>query len=164
MARVEKDIEVAVPVRTAYNQWTQFEEFPHFMDGVKEVRQIDDAHLHWCAEIAGHTHEWDAEIREQVPDEKIIWQSTSGPANAGLVEFEPLEGTRTRVHLEMSYEPEGAMESVGEAMGFLSRNVQGDLERFKDFIETRHTETGAWRGEIENEHTPTGHTRGSLDA
>ena len=164
MARVEKDIEVAVPVRTAYNQWTQFEEFPNFMEGVQEVRQVDDRRLHWRAEVAGHEREWDAEIREQVPDEKVIWQSTSGPMNAGMVKFDPLGPDKTRVHLEMSYEPEGAMETVGEALGFLSRQVEGDLERFKEFIEVRGVESGAWRGEIANPHAPGGHTQGSLDA
>src|SRR5215212_1016062 len=107
MARVEHDIEVGVPVSTAYNQWTQFEEFPRFMEGVKEVRQLDAQRLHWRAEVAGKEREWDAEIREQVPDEKVIWQSTSGETNAGLVRFDPVAEDRTRVHLELSYEPEG---------------------------------------------------------
>jgi uncharacterized membrane protein len=164
VARVEKDIEVAVPVRTAYNQWTQFEEFPNFMEGVREVRQVDDKRLHWRADVGGREREWDAEIREQVPDEKVIWQSTSGPMNAGMVKFDSMGAEKTRVHLEMSYEPEGLMEGVGDALGFLSRRVEGDLERFKDFIESRGTETGAWRGEIENPDVPGGHTRGSLNA
>jgi uncharacterized membrane protein len=164
MARVEKDIEVAVPVRAAYNQWTQFEEFPNFMEGVREVRQVDDKHLHWRADVAGREHEWDAEIREQIPDEKVIWQSTSGPTNAGIVKFAPIGPEKTRVHLEMSYEPQGAVESAGDALGFLSRRVEGDLERFKEFIEQRGTETGAWRGEIDNPNAPGGHTRGSLNA
>lgn len=164
MARVEKDIEVAVPVRTAYNQWTQFEEFPNFMEGVREVRQVDDKHLHWRADVAGREHEWDAEIREQVPDEKVIWQSISGPTNAGMVKFDALGAEKTRVHLEMSYEPQGVVESAGDALGFLSRRVEGDLERFKAFIEGRGAETGAWRGEIENPSVPGGHTRGSQQA
>jgi len=164
VARVEKDIEVAVPVRTAYNQWTQFEEFPNFMEGVQEVRQMGDKRLHWRAKVAGKEREWDAEIREQVPDEKVIWHSTSGPTNAGLVKFDQIGPEKTRVHLEMSYEPEGAVETAGEALGFLSRQVEGDLERFKEFIESRGTETGAWRGEVENPDAPGGHTRGSLDA
>jgi uncharacterized membrane protein len=165
VARVEKDIEVAVPVRAAYNQWTQFEEFPNFMEGVQEVRQVTDKKLHWRAEVAGRQREWEAEIREQVPDEQIIWHSTSGPDNAGLVKFDSLGPERTRVHLEMSYDPEGAVETAGEAMGFLSRQVEGDLERFKKFIEARDgQETGAWRGEVENPDVPGGHTRGSRDA
>jgi len=161
MARVEHDIEVEVPVGTAYNQWTQFEEFPRFMEGVKEVRQLDDRRLHWRAEIGGKEREWDAEIREQVPDEKVIWQSTSGETNAGLVRFEPVEGDRTRVHLELSYEPDGAMENIGDALGVVSRRVKGDLERFKEFIEERRTPTGAWRGEIENPDARGGHTSGA---
>ena len=164
MSRVEKDIEVEAPVRTVYNQWTQFEQFPHFMEGVEEVKQLDDKRLHWRAKIAGKEHEWEAEIREQVPDEKVIWQNTTGPTNAGMVKFDSLGPSKTRVHLEMSYEPEGAVESVGDALGFLDRRVKGDLERFKEFIESRSSETGAWRGEIENPDVPGGHTRGSLDA
>jgi len=160
MATVERSIEVNVPVSTAYNHWTQFEEFPRFMEAVQEVRQIDDAHLHWCAEIAGHKHEWDAEIREQVPDERVIWQSTSGEPNAGMVRFDDLGNASTRVHLELSYEPEGAIENVGDALGVMSRRVKGDLNRFKEFIEERGSATGAWRGEIENPDAPTGHTLG----
>jgi uncharacterized membrane protein len=160
MARVEHDIEVAVPVRTAYDQWTQFEEFPRFMEGVKEVRQLDDRRLHWRAEIAGKEREWDAEIREQVPDEKIIWQSTSGETNAGLVRFDSMGDGSTRVHLELSYEPEGAVENIGDALGVMSRRVKGDLERFKEFIEERRSATGAWRGELENPDAPGGHTVG----
>lgn len=164
MARVEKNIEVAVPVSTAYNQWTQFEEFPRFMEGVEEVRQLDDRRLHWRAKIGGKEEEWEAEIREQVPDQKIIWRSTGGDMNAGMVKFDPLGADRTRVHLEMSYDPEGFVESVGDALGFMERRVQGDLERFKEYIESRGVETGAWRGQIRNEDAPGGHTRGSRDA
>lgn len=160
MARVMKAIEVDVPVRTAYNQWTQFEEFPRFMEGVHEVRQVDDKRLHWRAKVGGKEAEWDAEIQEQVPDEKVIWRATSGSENAGIVTFDPLGAERTRVHLEMSYDPEGFVENVGDMLGFMSRRVEGDLERFKDFIESRGSETGAWRGEIENPDAPGGHTRG----
>jgi uncharacterized membrane protein len=164
VARVEKNIEVAVPVRTAYNQWTQFEEFPQFMEGIKEVQQLDDRRLHWRAEIGGHEEEWDAEIQEQVPDEKVIWRNTSGRTNAGMVKFDPIAADRTRVHLEMSYEPEGAVESIGDALGFVSRRVEGDLERFKEFIESRGSETGGWRGEVDNDNAPGGHTQGSTGA
>lgn len=164
MARVEKTIEVNVPVSTAYNQWTQFEEFPKFMEGVHEVRQVDDTHLHWRAEIAGREKEWDAEIREQVPDQKIIWRATDGAENAGMVKFDPIGPAKTRVHLEMSYDPEGFVENVGDALGFASRRVEGDLQRFKDFIESRGVETGAYRREHHNPDVPGGHTRGSLDA
>lgn len=160
MARVEKTIEVNVPVRTAYNQWTQFEEFPNFMEGVEEVTQLDDKRLHWRAKVAGKEHEWDAVIREQVPDEKVIWKNTSGAENAGMVTFDNLGANKTRVHLEMSYDPEGFIENLGDMLGFVSRRVEGDLERFKDFIESRNGETGQWRGEIENPDAPGGHTRG----
>lgn len=164
MARVEKTIEVDVPVRTVYNQWTQFESFPQFMDGVEEVRQLDDRRLHWRAKIAGKEEQWDATIREQVPDEKIIWMATSGAENAGMVTFDNLGEARTRVHLEMSYDPEGFVESIGDALGFMSRRVEGDLERFKDFIEARSQATGEWRGTIENPDVPGGHTRGDTTA
>ncbi|MEX2446743.1 MAG: SRPBCC family protein [Dehalococcoidia bacterium] len=164
MSRVEKNIEVAAPLRSVYNQWTQFEDFPRFMQGVQEVKQLDDRRLHWRATIGGKDQEWDAEIREQTPDEKIIWQSTSGPTNAGMVKFDEMGPSQTRVHLEMSYEPEGAVESIGDSLGMLERQVEGDLERFKEFIESRLTETGAWRGEIENPDAPGGHTRGSMSA
>ncbi|MFN8584536.1 MAG: SRPBCC family protein [Dehalococcoidia bacterium] len=164
MARVEKNIEVAVPVRTAYNQWTQFEQFPRFMEGVKEVRQLDDRHLHWRAEIGGRDEEWDAEIQEQVPDEKVIWRNTDGRTNAGMVKFDQLGPDRTRVHLEMSYEPEGMVENIGDALGVVSRRVEGDLERFKDYIESRGNESGGWRGEIGNDNAPDGHASGSMPA
>lgn len=160
MARVEKSIEVEVPVHTAYNQWTQFEDFPHFMEGVQEVRQIDDKHLHWKAKVGGKAEEWDAIIREQVPDQRIIWQNTSGAENAGVVRFDSLGDTRTRVHLEMSYDPEGFVENVGDALGFVGRRVNGDLQRFKEFVEERQQATGAWRGTIENPDAPGGHTLG----
>jgi len=163
MASVEKTIDVDVPVRTAYDQWTQFEEFPRFMEGVHEVRQMDEKRLHWRAEIGGRDQEWDAEIREQVPDQKIIWKSTSGTENAGMVTFDMLGPTQTRVHLEMSYDPEGFVENAGDKLGFLSRRVEGDLQRFKDFIEERGVESGGWRGEIRNEDAPGGHTRGSSE-
>lgn len=164
MARVEKTIEVNVPVRTAYNQWTQFESFRYFMDGVEEVHQLDDTRLHWKAKIGGKTEEWEAVIREQVPDQKIIWQNTTGKTNAGMVKFDPLGPSQTRVHLEMSYDPEGFIENAGDALGFVGRRVEGDLKRFKEFIESRGVETGGWRGMVQNERVPGGHTQGSLDA
>jgi uncharacterized membrane protein len=148
MERVEKTIEVRRPVRTVYNQWTQFEDFPRFMAGVKEVRQIDDTHVHWHAEIWGKDKEWDAEITEQVPDERISWKSVSGAENAGTVRFEPLGPDRTRVRLVMAYEPEGAVENVGDALGIFSSRVQSTVEDFKKFIEERDQETGAWRGQV----------------
>ncbi len=153
--RVEKSIEVNVPVHVAYNQWTQFEDFPEFMDGVKEIRQIDDKHLHWVTEIFGHREEFEAEIFEQVPDQHIAWRSTSGPYHAGRVSFQPV-GEHTKVMLEMDYEPEGVVEKVGDRLGMLDRRVQSDLENFKKFIESRGQSTGAWRGRIEG-----GHVQGS---
>src|SRR4051812_13639896 len=147
MESIEKTIEVEAPVDKVYNQWTQFEEFPEFMEGVEEVRQLDDKHLHWVAEIGGKKKEWDAEIYEQIPDRRIAWRSTSGTRNAGMVDFLPKDPNHTRVTLKMDYEPEGALERVGDALGTVTRRVEGDLERFKDFIQS-HTETGGWRGEI----------------
>jgi uncharacterized membrane protein len=150
MERVEKTVEVDRPVSTVYNQWTQFEEFPEFMDGVKEVRQLDDTHLHWRAEVWGKEKEWDAEITEQEPDRRISWKSTSGAPNAGTVRFEPLGPDRTRVRLMMAYEPEGVVENVGDALGAFSAQVEHSVEDFKDFIENRGAETGGWRGEVDD--------------
>ena len=148
MAAVEKTIDVDVPVRTAYNQWTQFEDFSRFMEGVKEVRQLDDKRLHWRAEILGKDVEWTAEITQQIPDKRITWRSTSGAFNAGSISFEPLGAEKTRLRLRIEYEPEGAAEKTGSAIGLVSARVEGDLERFKDFVEAQGHETGAWRGEI----------------
>lgn len=148
MARIERSIEVDVPVRVAYNQWTQFEEFPRFMEGVKEVRQVDDTHLHWRAEIGGKEKEWDAEITEQIPDHTIAWRSVSGTSNGGKVSFRPRGPNRTLVELVMEYDAEGFLENVGDILGVTTRRVEGDLQRFKNFIESRGRETGAWRGEV----------------
>jgi uncharacterized membrane protein len=150
MERIEKSIEVNCPVRTVYNQWTQFEDFPRFMAGVKEVRQLDDTHVHWCAQIWGKDKEWDAEITEQEPDTRISWKSVSGASNAGTVRFESLSPERTRVRLVMSYQPEGALENAGDAMGVVNGQVQRTVEEFKKFIEERSRETGAWRGEVDD--------------
>jgi uncharacterized membrane protein len=149
MASVVESIDVKVPVNTAYNQWTQFEDFPHFMEGVKSVTQTDDTHLHWKAEVAGKDEEWDAEVTEQHPDERIAWKSITGAENAGVVTFHRIDDETTRVTLQMDVDPEGVVENVGTALGFLDRRVKGDLERFKEFIESRGTETGAWRGDVE---------------
>ncbi len=150
MERVEKTVEVDRPVSTVFNQWTQFEEFPMFMEGVKEVRQLDDAHLHWRAEIWGKENEWDAEITEQEPDQRISWKSVSGAPNAGTVRFEPLGPDRTRVRLTMAYEPQDAIENVGDALGIFTSRVQNSVEEFKTFIERRGQETGGWRGEVDD--------------
>ena len=148
METIEKTIEVEAPVSKVYNQWTQFEEFPQFMEGVKEVRQLDDKHLHWVAKIAGKEKQWDAEILEQVPDQRIAWRSTTGAANSGIVHFRPKDHDHTLVTLQINYEPEGTTENVGDALGMISHRVTGDLKRFRDFIQHRATETGSWRGEI----------------
>ncbi|HEV8642211.1 MAG TPA: SRPBCC family protein [Methylomirabilota bacterium] len=152
MATIEKSIEVDVPVTTAYNQWTQFEEFPKFMDGVKAVEQLDDKRLRWRAEIGGREKEWEAEITEQRPDERIAWRNREGAHNAGVVTFHRLSDSRSKVMLQLEYDPEGAVENVGDAIGVVSSRVEGDLERFKEFIEARGRETGAWRGEIPPDH------------
>ena len=150
MSNVTKSVDVNVPIRTAYDQWTQFEEFPRFMEGVKSVTQTDDTHLHWLAEIGGVEKEWDAEITEQHPDERIAWTSTSGARNAGVVTFHRLDDATTRVTLQMDVDPEGIVENVGDFLGVLDRRVEGDMERFKKFIESRGAVTGAWRGEVES--------------
>ena len=148
MAKVEKSIEVNLPVRPVYNQWTQFEEFPRFMEGVEEVRQLDDTRLHWKASIAGKTEEWDAVITEQVPDQRVAWNSTSGTENSGVISFTPVGSDKTRVTATIGYEPEGIVEKAGDALGVVDARVKGDLERFKQFIEERGAATGAWRGEV----------------
>lgn len=149
MTEIEKTIEVNVPIGTAYNQWTQFEDFPKFMEGVEDVRQVDDTHLHWKAKIGGQEEEWDAVVNEQVPDQRITWHSIRGAENAGEVTFRPADGsTRTRVTLKLGYDPEGFIQNVGGKLGFVSRQVEDDLEHFKQFVESRGAETGAWRGEV----------------
>jgi uncharacterized membrane protein len=152
MSTIEQSIDVNVPVRTAYDQLTQFEEFPRFMEGVREVRQLDDKRLAWCAEIGGKEKRWEAEITEQIPDARIAWCSRTGANNAGVVTFHRLDDQKTRVMLQLDYDPEGVVENVGDAVGVVSSRVRGDLERFKDFIEQRGRETGAWRGSINAPH------------
>jgi uncharacterized membrane protein len=149
MASITESIDVQVPVRTAYDQWTQFEDFPRFMEGVQSVDQIDDAHLRWVAGAGGKQHAWTAEITEQRPDERIAWKSVEGHGNAGVVTFHRLGPDETRVTVQMEHETDGMMEELGSALGMDSRRVQGDLERFKELVESRGVETGAWRGEIE---------------
>ncbi|HEX3204065.1 MAG TPA: SRPBCC family protein [Nitrospiraceae bacterium] len=148
MASIEKSVEVNVPVRTAYNQWTQFEDFPRFMQGVDQVKQLDDKRLHWKAQIAGKDKEWDAEIYEQIPDKRIAWRSIAGAPNNGIVTFQELSPTKTRLTLHMEYDPETFVEKAGDAIGVVSMRVEGDLKRFKEFIESRGQATGEWRGEI----------------
>ena len=151
MPHFEKDIVVNVPVSIAYDQWTQFQTFPEFMEGVKEVVQLDEKRLRWRAEIGGKDAEWEAEITDQVPDRHIAWRSVTGAMNAGSVIFQPAGDGQTKVSLELTYEPRDVGEKVGDALGFLERRVSGDLERFKGFIESRGAATGAWRGVIHGE-------------
>ncbi len=164
MSTAEQAIDVNVPVSTAYNQWTQFEEFPRFMQGVEEVRQLDDKRLHWRANIAGKEETWEAEIIEQVPDQRVAWRSTSGTPNAGFVSFQPIDVNKTRVTLRLDYEPEGLLEKAGDALGFVTSRVKGDLERFKEFIESRGVETGEWRGEIHGGAVESGGGTGAIGA
>jgi uncharacterized membrane protein len=151
MSTIEQSIEVDVPVQTAYNQWTQFEEFPRFMEGVEEVRQLDDTHMHWVAEFGGRRHEWDAEITEQLSDERVAWRNTDGKENAGVVTFHKLDDHRSRVMVQMDFLPEGVWEKVGDKVGAPDRRIKGDLERFKEFVESRGSESGAWWGEVPRE-------------
>ena len=148
---VEKTVEVDVPVRTVYNQWTQFEEFPQFMGGVEQVEQLDERTMHWVAQIAGVRREWNATVLEQVPDEKVAWAATEGATNAGAVYFAPVGPARTRVTLHLEYEPEGLVEKAGDALNVVERQAEADLERFKAFIESRGAETGSWRGAVTDE-------------
>jgi uncharacterized membrane protein len=149
MSGVTEHVDVAVPIRTAYNQWTQFEEFPHFMEGVKEVRQLSATATHWTSEIAGVKREFDAQVTEQVPDERVAWKSTDGTHHAGVITFHRLNDNNTRVTAQMEFDPHGVVEQAGDRLGVVERRVKGDLERFKKFIESRGgTETGAWRGEV----------------
>lgn len=148
MSQVKESIEVDVPVRTAYNQWTQFETFPQFMDGVESIEQIDDSLTHWVTKIGGVDREFDAEITEQVPDERVAWVTVGGETEqSGIVTFRPIDPTHTEVTLRMDFDPEGLAENIADKLGFVDRQVTGDLKRFKKFIEDRGTETGAWRGQ-----------------
>ena len=148
MASVVESIDVKVPVSTAYNQWTQFEEFPRFMSDVESVRQLDDRRLRWVVKIAGVAREFDAEITEQSPDQRVAWRSTSGVDQAGAVTFHKLDDATTRVMLQLEMDPEGLAETVGEKTGLVSKAAERDMENFKGFIEARGRETGGWRGDV----------------
>jgi uncharacterized membrane protein len=148
METLEESIEVEAPVTATYNQWTQFEDFPRFMEGVESVTQLDDKRVHWVAEVAGKRKEWDAEITRQVPDREIDWVGLGDPDNRGRIVFEALDGDTSKVTMMLDYDPEGIVEEVGDAVGLVKRRVRGDMERFKEFIEARGRETGAWRGQI----------------
>ena len=141
-------IEVNVPVSTAYNQWTQFEDFPQFMSSVHEIRQLDDKHLHWKANVGGEEKEWDAEITEQIPDKRIAWRSVTGVPNGGVVTFHKISDDVTRIALQMDYQPEGPLEKLGDAFGAVRMEARGNLQKFKEMLESRGKETGAWRGKI----------------
>src|SRR3954454_5875469 len=149
MAQVQESVDVNVPVRTAYDQWTQFESFPRFMDGVDEVRQLGDTRTHWKISIGGVKREFDADIVEQTPDQRIAWRSVAGAGHAGVVTFHRLDDTHTRIMLQLDTEPHGLVEKVGDAVGLTRANAAGDLERFKKFIEEQGRATGAWRGDVE---------------
>ena len=151
MSTIEQSVEVNVPVRTAYDQWTQFEEFPRIMEGVETVVQIDDTHLHWIANLGDAKREWDAQIDEQTPDQRIAWHSTTGAKNAGVVTFHRIADGKTKVMLQLEFDPEGFVEKAGDAVGVVRGRTKGDLERFKDFIEARGVQTGSWRGSVDQE-------------
>ncbi|MEV5172291.1 SRPBCC family protein [Streptomyces flaveolus] len=149
MSTVREAVEVDVPLHAAYNQWTQFEDFPNFMEGVEEVRQLDDRHNHWTTKIGGVRREFDTEIVDQLPDERITWRSTSGDTSQkGTVRFERLDDMHTKVELVMDIEPSGAMEKAADLIGTIDRRVKGDMKRFKHYIEERGGESGSWRGRI----------------
>ena len=150
MTTIEQHIDVDVPVRAAYDPWTQFEAFPQFMEGIESVTQVDDTHLRWVAEVGGARREWDAEITEQHPDHRVAWRSTDGKTNAGVVTFHRLEDAKTRVAVQMDYDPEGITEKAGSMLGFDDRRVKGDMKRFKELIEQRGAPTGSWRGDVAN--------------
>ena len=148
MSQIIETVDVDVPVRKAYDQWTQFETFPMFMEGVERVEQLDDTTVRWTAEIAGQKRTWKAKITEQAPDQRVAWTSTEGANNAGVVTFHRLADDKTRVTLQLDVDPEGPVENIGDALGFVQRRAKGDMERFKEFIESRGSETGAWRGTV----------------
>ena len=149
MSSIERSVEVEVPVTTAYNQWTQFESFPQFMEGVEQIVQVSDTLTHWKTKVAGVEREFDAEITEQHPDERIAWQTVAGPRQAGVVTFHRLSDNRSKVMLQMDFEPHGFVESAGDALHLVESRVSGDLKRFKSFIEQRNIESGAWRGDVD---------------
>jgi uncharacterized membrane protein len=159
MSQHTHTLEVDCPVRTVYDQWTQFETFPEFMEGVRAVRQVDDTHSAWDVEIAGIERHFDATVVEQVPDRVVSWTTTDGAMHAGQVRFTPLDPARTEVTLSLDFEPEGLAEKSGEALGIVDSRVKGDLKRFKEFIEERGVETGAWRGEVHGGRTDDGDDR-----
>ena len=161
---VVQTVDVDVPVSTAYNQWTQFESFPKFMEGVERIDQVTPTRTHWVTKIAGVEREFDAEITEQHPDERVAWRAVDGPSQSGVVTFHRLDDRHTRVTLQMDHEPEGFTEKAGEALGIIERRVKGDLANFKEFIESRGREEGGWRGDVgRSPQTPPSGSAGSTD-
>ena len=156
MSTIEKSIDVDVPISTAYNQWTQFEEFPRFMSGVDSIQQVDDTHLHWKVSVGGVDREFDAEVTEQHPDERVAWKSTGGPQHAGVVTFHRIDDDKTRVTVQMDWEPEGFVEKAGAMLQVDDMQVGNDLKRFKELIESQGFESGAWRGDVDREPDATG--------
>ncbi|MEW2352869.1 SRPBCC family protein [Spirillospora sp. NPDC029432] len=149
MSTITESVDVDAPVRAVYDQWTQFEDFPHFMEGVKEIRQLDDTSTHWITRIAGVSREFDAVITEQLPDERVAWKSVDGPTHAGVVTFHRLDDSTTRVTAQMEIDPEGFAEKAADKSGTIKNRVKGDMQRFKSFIEKRGAPTGAWRGQVD---------------
>jgi len=149
MSTVTESVDVDVPIKIAYDQWTQFESFPQFMDGVEEIRQIDDTHTHWVVKVGGITREFDATITEQHPEERVAWRADDGPNHAGVVTFHRLDDDKTRVTAQLDIDPEGFVENVADKAGILDRKIKGDMGRFKEFIESRGSATGSWRGDVE---------------
>lgn len=149
MSNVTESVDVNVPVRTAYNQWTQFADFPRFMEGVEEVQQVSDTLTHWRVKVAGATREFDAQITEQIPDERVAWHSIDGPDHGGVVTFHRLDENVTRVTSQVEIAPEGVAENVADKTGAIRHRAKGDLKRFKDYIEDLGTETGGWRGRVD---------------
>jgi uncharacterized membrane protein len=148
MATITESIDVGVDVTTAYNQWTQFESFPKFMDGVEQIRQTDDKHLHWKTNVGGVSREFDAEITEQHPEERVAWQTQNGVHQAGVVTFHRIDDDTTRVTLQLNYDPKGLVEKAGDALGIVERRAKGDLANFKTYIERKGASEGAWRGDV----------------
>lgn len=148
MSTITESVDVDVPIKVAYDQWTQFESFPQFMDGVSEIRQIDDTHTHWVIEVAGITREFDATITEQHPEERVAWTTEDGPNHAGVITFHRLDDEKTRVTAQMDVDPEGFVENVADKVGILDRRIKADMKRFKEFIEARDSATGSWRGDV----------------
>lgn len=149
MSTITEAVDVDVPIRAVYDQWTQFESFPEFMEGVREIRQLDDTHLHWVIDVAGQVREFDATITEQHPDERVAWASDSGPNHAGVITFHRLDDEKTRVTAQMDVDPEGFVENVADKLGILGHRVKNDMKKFKEFIEHRGNEAGGWRGDVD---------------